>query len=90
VNPGSFTKYMERMFEETTVQENDAKKKAADFLNGLRKHLDERLPIQRVEQWICGKGKAAKEERFVEELVLKEIHAYLQARDLRSFGGQRR
>lgn len=60
------------------MQENDAKKEAADFLKGLRKHLGARLPLQTVEQWICGKGKAAKEELFVEELVLKEIPEYLK------------
>jgi hypothetical protein len=60
------------------MQENDTKKQATDFLKGLRKHLDARVPLQRAEQWICEKGKAAKEELFVEELVLKEIPEYLK------------
>jgi len=56
----------------------DAKREAADFLGGLKAHLNNKLPLQTVKDWIHKKGKAANEGLFLEELVLPAIPEYLQ------------
>jgi len=56
----------------------DVKGKAADFLTGLKAHLNSKLPLETVKDWIREKGKAANEGLFLEELALPAIPEYLQ------------
>ncbi|MGD0310296.1 MAG: hypothetical protein ABSC02_13540 [Acidobacteriota bacterium] len=57
---------------------SDVKRKATEFLTGLKTHLDNKLPLQTVKDWIDKGGKSANEFFFLEKFVLPEIPEYLR------------